>query len=51
MAWSLENSMQNLGIDYVDCFLVHWPFSVEMSENRTVKFDVDGKVGSVLTLL
>ena len=42
--WSLNNSLEMLGTDYVDCFLVHWPFAVEKTEDNEVKLDSDGKV-------
>jgi diketogulonate reductase-like aldo/keto reductase len=44
--WSLDNSLQMLGTDYVDAFLIHWPFAVERTEDRKVKLGSDGKVGS-----
>lgn len=42
--WSLNNSLAMLGTDYVDSFLVHWPFAVEKTEDRKVKLGADGKV-------
>ena len=42
--WSLKNSLEILGLDYVDCFLIHWPFAVEKTEDNKVKFGPDGKV-------
>lgn len=53
MRWSLENSFSNMGIDYVDSFLLHWPFAVERTEDRNVKFDKSGKVSlaSSITLV
>jgi diketogulonate reductase-like aldo/keto reductase len=33
-----------LGMDYVDCLLVHWPFAVEKTEDNKVKLGPDGKV-------
>ncbi|CAG8976890.1 hypothetical protein HYALB_00003501 [Hymenoscyphus albidus] len=41
--WSLETSLRDMGIDYVDAFLFHWPFAVEKTEEREVKKDKDGK--------
>ncbi|CZR57181.1 probable reductase [Phialocephala subalpina] len=41
--WSLDNSLQMLGTDYVDAFLIHWPFAVERTEDRKVKLGSDGK--------
>jgi diketogulonate reductase-like aldo/keto reductase len=42
--WSLNNSLEMLGTDYVDCFLIHWPFVCERTEDRQVKDGPDGKV-------
>lgn len=42
--WSLNNSLENLGLEYVDAFLIHWPFAVERTEERKVKIGDDGKV-------
>lgn len=44
--WSLDNSLHMLGTDYVDCFLIHWPFAAERTEDRDVKLGADGKVRS-----
>lgn len=41
--WSLETSLTDMGIDYVDSFLLHWPFAVEKTEDRNVKLDRNGK--------
>ncbi|KUJ22082.1 Aldo/keto reductase [Mollisia scopiformis] len=41
--WSLNNSLQMLGTDYVDCFLIHWPFAAERTEDRNVELGPDGK--------
>ncbi len=41
--WSLNNSLKMLGTDYVDCFLIHWPFAAEKSEDNRVKLGPDGK--------
>ncbi|KAL2075631.1 hypothetical protein VTL71DRAFT_574 [Oculimacula yallundae] len=41
--WSLNNSLAMLGTDYVDSFLIHWPFAVEKTEDRKVKIGADGK--------
>ena len=45
--WSLNNSLENLGLEYVDCFLMHWPFAVERTEDRKVKLDSNGGVRTV----
>ena len=42
--WSLNDSLQKLGVDYVDAFLIHWPFAVERTEDHQVKLNNDGKV-------
>jgi diketogulonate reductase-like aldo/keto reductase len=42
--WSLNNSLENLHLDYVDCFLLHWPFAAEKTENHEIKRNPDGKV-------
>ncbi|TVY73621.1 Glycerol 2-dehydrogenase (NADP(+)) [Lachnellula suecica] len=43
LEWSLNNSLENLGLDYVDAFLIHWPFAVERTEDHQVKLGPDGK--------
>lgn len=42
--WSLNDSLKNLGVEYVDSFLIHWPFACERTESRRVKLGEDGKV-------
>jgi diketogulonate reductase-like aldo/keto reductase len=42
--WSLNNSLEMLGIDFVDCFLIHWPFAAEKTADNKVKLGPDGKV-------
>ncbi|KAL7625192.1 Glycerol 2-dehydrogenase (NADP(+)) [Parahypoxylon ruwenzoriense] len=41
--WSLENSLKNFGLDYVDLFLVHWPIAAESDDNHMPKLGSDGK--------
>ncbi|KAH9909657.1 NADP-dependent oxidoreductase domain-containing protein [Xylariomycetidae sp. FL2044] len=41
--WSLDNSLQNFGLDYVDLFLVHWPIAAESNDARMPKLGADGK--------
>ncbi|WEW60560.1 Glycerol 2-dehydrogenase (NADP(+)) [Emydomyces testavorans] len=41
--WSLNNSLENLQLDYVDLFLVHWPIASEKDENFMPKLGPDGK--------
>jgi aryl-alcohol dehydrogenase-like predicted oxidoreductase len=42
--WSLNNSLEMLGVDYVDAFLVHWPVAAEKTTDNQVKLGKDGKV-------
>nr|WOD45495.1 Glycerol 2-dehydrogenase (NADP(+)) [Trichoderma atroviride] len=41
--WSAKNSCENLKVDYIDLFLVHWPIAAEKNADRTVKIGPDGK--------
>lgn len=41
--WSLNNSLQMLGTDYVDSYLLHWPFVAEKTAENTPKLGPDGK--------
>ncbi|KAI0188400.1 NADP-dependent oxidoreductase domain-containing protein [Astrocystis sublimbata] len=41
--WSLENSLKNFGLDYVDLFIVHWPIAAERNDDYSVKLGADGK--------
>lgn len=41
--WSLENSLQNFGLEYVDLFLIHWPIAAEKNEKYMPKLGPDGK--------
>jgi len=41
--WSLNNSLEMLQSDYIDCFLIHWPIAAEKADNRHVKLGPDGK--------
>jgi diketogulonate reductase-like aldo/keto reductase len=41
--WSIENSLKNFGLDYVDLFLVHWPIAAEKDEDNKPKIGADGK--------
>ncbi|KLU81176.1 hypothetical protein MAPG_00270 [Magnaporthiopsis poae ATCC 64411] len=51
VAWSLQNSLEALGLDYVDLFLVHWPIAAERDEHRQPRLGPDGKyiINSALT--
>lgn len=42
--WSLNNSLEKFGVDYVDCFLIHWPIAAEKDEKNMPKIGADGKV-------
>lgn len=44
--WSLNNSLEMLGTDYVDLFLIHWPIAAERTADREVLIGADGKVRS-----
>ncbi|KAI0471806.1 NADP-dependent oxidoreductase domain-containing protein [Xylariaceae sp. FL0804] len=41
--WSLDNSLKNFGLDYVDLFLVHWPIAAERTDDYMPKIGADGK--------
>ncbi|KAK5630943.1 hypothetical protein RRF57_006658 [Xylaria bambusicola] len=41
--WSLENSLHNFGLDYIDLFIVHWPVAAERNDDYSVKIGSDGK--------
>lgn len=41
--WSINDSLKKLQLDYVDLFLIHWPFAAEKNEDNTVKIGPDGK--------
>lgn len=42
--WSLNHSLEKLGIDYVDSFLLHWPIAAARTDDFEVKIGDDGKV-------
>jgi diketogulonate reductase-like aldo/keto reductase len=44
LEWSLNDSLGMLGLDYVDCFLIHWPFAVEKTVDNKVKLGPNGEV-------
>jgi diketogulonate reductase-like aldo/keto reductase len=41
--WSFEDSLKNLKMEYVDCYLVHWPIAAERDEKHEPKLGADGK--------
>lgn len=46
--WSLHNSLEMLGLEHVDQYLLHWPFVAEKNEDNTPKLGTDGKVCTCL---
>ena len=44
LEWSFNDSLKNLGVDYVDAFLIHWPIAAERNPDYSVKIGSDGKV-------
>ena len=48
--WSINDSLKKLQLEYVDLFLIHWPFAAEKNDDNTVKIGPDGKVCSILTI-
>lgn len=43
VAWSLNESLKNLKLDYIDLFLIHWPIACEKTEDNWPKIGHDGK--------
>lgn len=41
--WSFNNSLEKLKLDYIDLFLLHWPFAAEADDNHMPKLGADGK--------
>ena len=41
--WSLDQSLKYLRLDYVDLFLLHWPFTAERTEDMKPKIGSNGK--------
>lgn len=50
VVWSLTDSLKKLGTDYVDLFLIHWPFACERTDDYKEKKTPDGKVSDRLNL-
>lgn len=42
--WSLNNSLEKFGTDYIDSFLIHWPIASEKDDKMMPKIGADGKV-------
>lgn len=40
---NIRTSLQNLGLDYLDLYLIHWPFAYK-EEGETFPFGPDGKI-------
>ncbi|RPA97331.1 glycerol dehydrogenase [Choiromyces venosus 120613-1] len=43
MSWSFEQSLEKLGLEYVDLYLIHWPIAAERGEDWEPKIGPDGK--------
>ncbi|KAG9812670.1 Aldo/keto reductase, partial [Aureobasidium melanogenum] len=41
--WSFQNSLDNLGLDYIDLFLVHWPIAAEKDDKNMPKLNEKGQ--------
>jgi diketogulonate reductase-like aldo/keto reductase len=41
--WSLNNSLEKFGLDYVDLFLVHWPIASEKDDKNMPKLNDKGQ--------
>jgi len=41
--WSVASSLEKLGLEYIDLFLVHWPIAAETDEKHLPKIGADGK--------
>lgn len=41
--WSIQNSLERLGLTYIDLFLIHWPIAAEKDEENNPKIGPDGK--------
>ncbi|KAI4753442.1 Aldo/keto reductase [Aureobasidium sp. EXF-3400] len=41
--WSFQSSLDNLGLDYIDLFLVHWPIAAEKDDKNMPKLNEKGQ--------
>jgi diketogulonate reductase-like aldo/keto reductase len=41
--WSFQSSLDNLGLDYIDLFLVHWPIAAEKDDKHMPKLNEKGQ--------
>ncbi|THY45239.1 Aldo/keto reductase [Aureobasidium pullulans] len=41
--WSFQNSLDNLGLDYIDLFLVHWPIAAEKDDKNMPRLNEKGQ--------
>lgn len=41
--WSLNNSLEKFGLDYIDLFLVHWPIAAEKNDQNMPKLNAQGQ--------
>lgn len=41
--WSLNNSLEKFGLDYIDLFLVHWPIASEKDDKNMPKLNEKGQ--------
>jgi len=47
VAKSFEESLENLGVDYVDLYLIHWPQVVPYIEGNVLPLNAEGRVRTV----
>lgn len=44
VAWSLDESLRNFGLEYVDLYLLHYPIASEKDDQNAQKKTANGKV-------